>query len=86
MTDQPEMFDSKPYYVPPPPISLEVSVDISSFTGLILIRPGTSLWEVYHQWKETENLDDEENLASWFLEDLSDDILSNVNMIDWKEV
>ena len=86
MLEPPELFDSKPYYVPPPPIKLEVSVDISSFTGTILIRHKTSLWEVYHQWKETEAPEDEENLASWLLEDLQDDILSNANMVDWEEV
>lgn len=86
MIKPPELFDSSEYYVPPPPIKLKVEVDISSFTGHILIHHRTSLWEVYHQWKQTEDPEDENNLASWLLEDLSDDILSNANMIDWEEV
>lgn len=82
MTSDNELFDSSPYYVPPPPTRLKVTVDMWSKSATLTLR-GTAL-ELYNTWKETQHHEDETAFADWILEDVIQEL--EISVSDWEEV
>lgn len=77
-----ELFDSAPYYVPPSPTRVKVTVDMWSKAATLTLT-GTAL-ELYNVWKETERADDEVAFADWILEDVIQEL--DISVSDWEEV
>jgi hypothetical protein len=84
MNDQPELFNSSPYYVPPPPIKIKIRVD-SFFKDYTLVLCGLTL-DLYRIWKETGHDGDENEFLTEALDDLQDQIISDMYVDDWEEV
>ncbi len=88
---EPELFDSEPYYVAPPPpkpvkpVKLRVSLYLQSHKSDILILTGTAL-DLYKTCEETGDPEDEQAFMDWILDDILEQHLLDISIETWEEV
>lgn len=79
-----ELFDSSPYYVPPPPVKIHIEVGMWSSRHTVELK-NTAL-ELYNQWKENPTQDNETAFLDWVVDDLQDEIMADISIETWDEV
>lgn len=79
-----ELFDSSPYYVAPPPTEIRIELGMWSTRHRVTLK-GTAL-ELYNEYVEDPSNDNETAFLEWVVDDLQDEIMSNISVEDWDEV
>jgi hypothetical protein len=79
-----ELFDSEPYRVDPPPVKIHIEVGMWTTRHEVTLK-GTAL-ELYGEYLEDPSSDNETAFLDWVVDDLQDEIMSNISVEDWDEV
>lgn len=79
-----ELFDSTPYYVPPPPVKIHIELGMWSSRHTVELK-GTAL-ELYKQWQADQTTENETAFLDWIVDDLQDEIMGDISVENWDEV
>jgi hypothetical protein len=79
-----ELFDSSPYYVPPPPTKICIEVGMWNSRHTVVLR-GTAL-ELYNEYVEDQSHESETAFLDWVLDDLQDVIMGDISVENWEEI
>jgi hypothetical protein len=79
-----ELFDSSPYYVPPPPVKIHIKVGMWSSRHTVVLR-GTAL-ELYNEYVENPTQENETAVLDWVVDDLQDAIMGDISVENWEEI
>jgi hypothetical protein len=80
----PELFDSEPYRVDPPPVKIRIELGMWSSRHEVTLK-GTAL-ELYNEWLEDQTHENECAFLDWVVDGLQDEIMGDISVEDWNEV